>query len=1578
MLRLVPSLESLDGSPVEPTPLQEPEPQQPDPASARSPARDDAGHAQAALAGAKQEAEHAAELTKQQNLRLSQKVGTLEAANFQLQQRVEDLQMQADEADERATDAMVQKVELDTEMTELRRQAGAHSAEKNEIEDALHQTTTQLQQLAAENHALQEKIDSAARAEQAPAAKGRAEEAEESVQLRRSLVAARQTNNTLTDEVEQMRAELAAARQIAEQGEQPNSRLLELEQTNASLVQEVEQLKQTADEQSEAMMADNDSLQSLLEEANSKCELEQTRAATLDQHATVLQEKLGLAAAEVKRQHSELSMAHQSLLRAERAMGDSKQRASATSELQKENALLLRQLSEAEIRASQVGDVLLVHEQSLADAQHALEKSKQCIRLNEDLQEENSALVAKLEEISGAHAASDAELGRSRMAIDEMRERLLHSEKNEQRHLAELAHARASLEQMQQAGAQDADTRATLKAEVESLRRAAQESDVRAASAAEEAMAARRSAEGAERLLAESKAGVARMAELQSENEQLRAQLSQAQQGHESARQQLKDTESRAAAVTESLNTARSSLEGAEQSLEQSKRLIAEKAALKRENEGMRERWAAEREENERIRLTLETGHQQGSALLAEAEKRAVEGAAERRALAESLARERETAATLKAENASLKAQIKSAADSATVSAVVESSQKSLREAEQNLRTAVERSFEVSEVREENSRLQAGLAQATEENRSLRSQLTEADAKAAAVDAVLDTTATSLRTAETALAKSRDSAAQIAAMQQENADLRRELDAALSKCETCERSERQHEMEGRSAKEEIATLRREAQDLSDQLRKSTAAEHEVNALRQRLGEAEQAGHDVSAVLDVTRDSLEHAERAMQTSKHRSDTMQSELDELGASLRQAEADRDRCTEDLKEAITAKDQAEHASKVAAANSARDRAELQQLQLHLSRTSDRQYSPRGEDGESALPTASGEGPTAEEMSLLGVRLASMEQVLLLQEEELANQGETIGDSAKQVATEQLLRSWREKVLSLLVQQKSTDLLHRQELAAAERRHQELSDEISHLRSKTEVLKQAEVNVKAEAEIARNKQDHAEQVARDATAVKDAMGVSVAKEREQLCQLASALRSKHHELVESEEQIRKSSMQLQGYSDRMEFAVGRIRMVHGVMAAAQLRARRLDGSEVVALPYGVARGTQTTAEDFGVQLDDSLAGGSAPENGIIFHQNLEIKRLTKERDFLLQKSLERERQESERAATSRESAQHEVQEVEKELADARSCVADLTAALEEAQGSADAAREEAGKAQREAGERAEELRASAAAELEDCKAACAHELSAAQRELQKVRREHSKSLVALRTLERQIARGEEASAEEGNERERQLTEALRRREEQVAHLKAERATLVASVRDARLEAEDATLGREAVRQATVDQAAQTAAVMHSEREYDDVLADRPTRLQEQQWWERRQRELEKEIALLRQQQLIAPHHAAEEARGEKNAGARAMAAEAAAIELEREAAMLALQSDSDTDSFSSSDGSSGDSAFVRAGTMEIDESDSDSDTSISSDEGIHFTAPALNQAGLSREERVGRLAELSAEILRDEGAVG
>ena len=174
-----------------------------------------------------------------------------------------------------------------------------------------------------------------------------------------------------------------------------------------------------------------------------------------------------------------------------------------------------------------------------------------------------------------------------------------------------------------------------------------------------------------------------------------------------------------------------------------------------------------------------------------------------------------------------------------------------MREAEQNLRTAVERSFEVSEVREENSRLQAGLAQATEENRSLRSQLTEADAKAAAVDAVLDTTATSLRTAETALAKSRDSAAQIAAMQQENADLRRELDAALSKCETCERSERQHEMEGRSAKEEIATLRREAQDLSDQLRKSTAAEHEVNALRQRLGEAEQAGHDVSAVLDVT-------------------------------------------------------------------------------------------------------------------------------------------------------------------------------------------------------------------------------------------------------------------------------------------------------------------------------------------------------------------------------------------------------------------------------------------------------------------------------------------------------------------------------------------------------------------------------------------------------------------------------------------------------------------------------------------------------------------------------------------------------
>jgi hypothetical protein len=158
----------------------------------------------------------------------------------------------------------------------------------------------------------------------------------------------------------------------------------------------------------------------------------------------------------------------------------------------------------------------------------------------------------------------------------------------------------------------------------------------------------------------------------------------------------------------------------------------------------------------------------------------------------------------------------------------------------------------------------------------------------------------------------------------------------------------------------------------------------------------------------------------------------------------------------------------------------------------------------------------------------------------------------------------------------------------------------------------------------------------------------------------------------------------------------------------------------------------------------------------------------------------------------------------------------------------------------------------------------------------------------------------------------------------------------------------------------------------------------DRSMRLQEQQWWEHRQHELEQQIKTLQKQHVDVPPPAYHRP---SIGGSRTQFAErtrAAALDLDREAALLELVSDCETDSsFGSSDGSSGDSVYSGAGgvhqhrgvrgeysgdTYSESESDSDSDSSM---RGLRQDFGIVE---LSREERLGRLSALSSDVLADE----
>jgi chromosome segregation ATPase len=264
---------------------------------------------------------------EQQISRLGQKVGKLEASNFQLQERLEDAQMQVDEADERTTDTMVLNSDLEATNGQLRHLNEEVSVEKIKLEDALQQTTSQLEMLAAENQALQQQIDTQARKDQERPGREQSATSEELTQLRSSLAAARQANDTLTDEVAQLESELSklvlrrnqdssdatAAISLNAELEQSaaasRAAIEQLEAANRGLVEHNKQLKRACEENDAkvlALGAENASLQTLLSTSGADSS---RREADLKNANAALQTKLDEASSSSFRDRTELAHA---------------------------------------------------------------------------------------------------------------------------------------------------------------------------------------------------------------------------------------------------------------------------------------------------------------------------------------------------------------------------------------------------------------------------------------------------------------------------------------------------------------------------------------------------------------------------------------------------------------------------------------------------------------------------------------------------------------------------------------------------------------------------------------------------------------------------------------------------------------------------------------------------------------------------------------------------------------------------------------------------------------------------------------------------------------------------------------------------------------------------------------------------------------------------------------------------------------------------------------------------------------------------------------------------------------------
>ncbi|XP_051899719.1 coiled-coil alpha-helical rod protein 1 [Pristis pectinata] len=401
-----------------------------------------------------------------------------------------------------------------------------------------------------------------------------------------------------------------------------------------------------------------------------------------------------------------------------------------------------------------------------------------------------------------------------------------------------------------------------------------------------------------------------------------------------------------------------------------------------------------------------------------------------------------------------------------------------------------------------------------------------------------------------------------------------------------------------------------------------------------------------------------------------------------------------------------------------------------------------------------------------LLNVRLASLMDILAIQESDHSGKSKPdiqSGDSGKKVS---LVTRWREKVFALMVQLKSQEISHTNDINRLQLKIADLEEELAVKGREHAVLVHSLQDRTAEVDMERVKN----QCLRDDLA--DAEN-NVVRLQEKADRADSALRhvqeqmsSFYQKFLEQEAELKKALCQLVNLSQRVTFANKRIDTIHGLCARKEALAR-----------LQLQEGSRETGGDMGRRSCEDL--------------EKELELLNGERD-LLAAELKRNSQLIEKKVTEARI------KFEAELKDHAAAAGQLEEALEEKTRQQQRLTERLTEAQQELGEAreaAEVLRADLCQQqgryeealrekVAEVESRAAEQLSEMEKRLNEARREHTKAVVALRQMDRQAARDRERLEACGRLQEEQHRRETQRLSEQLRELQRDKNLLVATLR--------------------------------------------------------------------------------------------------------------------------------------------------------------------------------------------------
>ncbi|XP_059574874.1 coiled-coil alpha-helical rod protein 1-like [Alligator mississippiensis] len=550
---------------------------------------------------------------------------------------------------------------------------------------------------------------------------------------------------------------------------------------------------------------------------------------------------------------------------------------------------------------------------------------------------------------------------------------------------------------------------------------------------------------------------------------------------------------------------------------------------------------------------------------------------------------------------------------------------------------------------------------------------------------------------------------------------------------------------------------------------------EVDALRAELaGATERQEQEAAAAQGELRAALQEQEAETQQMRER---LQGALDQHRVELCQLSAahgaERDALTQqvrELREELEARgqeaarleqqrDALQEQLGVAKAELASQNALLQQLRADLCE----QNSPPQE----CLQQAEAERDALRTVvELLQVRLAALGDILALQEAELTRKPWDPLQPEGAMKAQALLSRWREKVFALMVQLKTQELGQAEATGLLRRKVLELEGEVVRRDQQVALLLHSLQEKTAEADMERVK---SKTLQADLSHSKDSgqrQQLRAEAAEGALRGLVEAVRSLQQQVGQQEGELRAAVSRLAGLGARVGFAARRVDAIQGLV------------SQKVAL----AR----------LQREEPLRAAS-PEPDIPFQEALQVElaQLHQERDHLAAE-LKRGAQAVERKmAEAREKAGRELQEVADSLRQVLERKEAVEQECQELQGWLETARQELHNSQEAAkglkqqlaqlqGEHKRVLQEKVA----QVETQLRGDLAEAEKQLSEARREHTKTVVALRQAERQAARDKARSQELARLHDEAQKEEITRLGTRLRELERDRNLLMATLR--------------------------------------------------------------------------------------------------------------------------------------------------------------------------------------------------